>query len=357
MRDIPTVSSEEIKLSKSNESGQKTKAEKETDVERLISKYYDGDLHTHSVASSREDYGYAEGIYTEEEIAKYYQEVLELKILALSEHSTEPGQPHQADINDPVSRDLLEQTERIQRLNEKSEVKIAVLSSVETNIMFDQDGQPVLDLPDEVLAKLDLVIASRHSIENEKDIEAIKKSLLMAANHPQVDVIGHPDRYIQLGGRIKDGEIDCSPEKYWAAWDEILEAMAKNGKAFEINLNSPPADQLLEKAAAKGLIFTINFDAHDFDQYKEGDSSAKQAWAKGEADADQLEELATYKKDRLQSGPGGNAIIRLIRYLRKMERLGISPDQVLNSSRERLLNFLTEERGRDTANLKLLKEN
>ena len=279
-------------------------------------------------------------------------------MVAFAEHPTKPGQPHRVEKRDLQAQAFLEQIKRVEKINKKPETKIAILSSAEVNIHFDQAGEPILDLPDQVLSKLDIVTASRHGIDQEKDIEAIKKSLLMAAKHPLVDTIGHPDRYIRLEGGITDQGEPCDPEKYWEAWEEILEEMAKNNKAFEINLNekSRPADELLRRAAEKGLNFVLNFDAHDFDQYGKESTKTKQKWAKDEATEDDLAQLADYKKERLQAGPGLRAIRLLMNYLRKLEELGIGQSRIINSSRERLLEFLTEERGKQTDNLNNLKE-
>ncbi len=357
MREIPIVPPEEIEPDrlKTDEQFTPERQEQRDRITKKIFEHWRGDLHTHSVASSRESWGYAEGVYSEREIVKYYEK-LGLEFVAFAEHATKPGEPHQAEINDRVSQAFLEQIERIEGLNRESEVKVAALASAESNIMFDNQGKPVIDLPDKVLEKLDIVIASRHGIKDEKDINAIRESLLMAADNPHVDIIGHPDRYIRLEGGVMDKDKPCTPEKYWETWDEILEAIAKNGKAFEINLNNPPSDQLVARAAQKELKFVLNFDAHDFEQYGKSGTKAKQIWAKGEAKPADIDALASYKESRLQSGPGYKAIRRLMLYIKNLESLGVDKCGIVNSSRDRLLEFLTEERGKKTDNLELLKE-
>jgi len=330
---------------------------KKRELTQFIFEYWRGDAHTHSQESSR-NWGYAEGIYSEEEIMKYYQE-LGMEFVAFAEHASNPGRPEKLSADHEISRAFLNQIDRIEKLNQKGKFNIGAFSSTEANIFYDETGRPTIDLPKEVLQKLDLVVASRHAIDNEKDIKAIKESLLSAIHNPDVDVIGHPDRYIQLNQQVTDTDQPCSPEVYRQAWDEILYEMAKNGKAFEINFNNRPNDELLEIASQKGVKFMLNFDAHDFNQFKQGvleGYEAKQKWAKGEAADEDLEVLRQYKLDRLTSGPGVRAILRLVKYLKKLKQLGVTPNRIINSSRENMINFLTVGRGKSTENLNLLKD-
>ena len=179
----------------------------------------------------------------------------------------------------------------------------------------------------------------------------------MAANHPDVSVIGHPDRYTR-----KDKEKDSAYwGEYWAIWPDILEAMKKNKVAFEINFNSPPSRKLVEMAAKSGVKFFLSFDAHDFNQFKkekspltESGESAKRHWAKGQMSGPDEEALRNYKQDRLSEGPGFRALMKLTRQIRKLESLGVTPERVVNSSNENLLEFL-KQRGRSTKNLEYLR--
>lgn len=363
MREVPQVPLEEIQPTKKMEEqyaarDQEYRPEGRTELSKKILQYWRGDAHTHSAESSREGWGYAEGIYSEAEAMRYY-EGLGLEFVAFAEHTSKPGAPEQLAPDSPIAKSFLNQIERIGQLNRDSRfANIAGLSSAEANVMFDANGQSTIDLPPEVMQKLDMVIGSRHSIANEKDITAIKQSLMATINNPNIDAIGHPDRYIQLTQGVMDSDQPCSPEKYWQVWDEILEAMAKNGKAFEINFNNRPHDKLLELAAQKGVKFMINYDAHDFGQYRQGQpdaDNAKNQWAKGEATADELAILSKYKMDQLSGGPGVRAIAKLAHLVKKLEILGVTPDRIIDSSRDRMLRFLTEERGKSTENLEFLK--
>ncbi len=358
---MPSVEKEKIrpetKLSEQEKMKKRELREREDSLSQYISKWWQGDAHTHSKESTREGYGYPEGIYDIKEIMDYYKS-LNLKFVCFTEHASRPGSPEKQSADSQISQSLLKETEKIEKINRERGRNIAALSGVETSIFFDENGEPSLDLPDEVLQNLDLVIASRHTIAREKEPEAIKKSLLFAIKNPHTDAIGHPDRYT-----IKDGK---EPEKYWqeywAIWPEILEEMAKNNKAFEINLNSPPSEKIIEMAAGRGVKFLINYDAHDFNQYKEEKTEfaktgeeVKSKWAKEEASPEYLAILKEYKQERLSSGPGHMAIFKLVRWIKKLESLGVTPERVINSSRENLLNFLTKDRGKKTKNLDFLK--
>mgnify|MGYP001560139337 FL=1 len=334
---------------------EKNEAKKEN-ISEYILKWWKGDAHTHSKESTREDYGYAEGIYDIKEILDYYKKI-GLEFACFSEHASKPGAPSKQSAESPVSQSLLKEAGEITLINRERKGDVAGFSSVEANIIFDENGEPILDIPQEVLQKLDMVIASRHLISNEKEPWAIKKSLLAAVKNNSVDAIGHPDRYAR-----KDGE---QSQEYWneyyGMWGEVLEEMARQGKAFEINLNSPPDEKLLKMAIDAGLKFFINFDAHDFGQYKKDGAEivkkgeeAKGRWAKGEATDEDSDLLDEYKEHRLSGGPGARPILKLVRVIKKLEKAGMTPEKVINSSRGNLLKFLIEERGKSTENLEYL---
>ncbi len=357
---IPTVEGEEIdpqkKLSERSRTRSKERMLTEDSLSQFILRWWKGDAHSHSKESTREGFGYAEGIYDLREMLEYYKK-LGLDFVCFAEHASKPGAPERQSVDNEISQSILSEAKRISTLNKEPGGDIAALSGIEANIFFDKSGKPILDIPDEVLQKLDLVIASRHQIDKEKDPDAIKESLLFAINNPNIDVIGHPDRYTR-----EDKEKSTEYwEKYWGIWPEILQEMAKNNKAFEINLNNPPSKKLIEIAAQAGLKFFINYDAHDFNQYKKEKTDltitgeeAKKRWAEGKLSEHDYEILAKYKSERLSSGPGVKAILRLIKWIQRLNSYGVTPDRVINSSKDNLLSFLTKERGKDTENLNYL---
>ncbi|MBU2235834.1 hypothetical protein KKA01_02105 [Patescibacteria group bacterium] len=324
------------------------------ELTEYIFKWWQGDAHSHSTRSTREETGRFEGLYNIAEIMEYYEK-LGLRFVGFAEHTSDPGSPKRLSPKDPISQSLINEAEEIERINRGEQFEMVALASTEANIMFDKDGQPMLDVPDEVLAKLDLVVASRHAIENEKEPSAIKESLLAAIRNKHVDVIGHPDRYTR-----KDKEKSSEYwEEYWGIWQEILDEMVTRNKAFEINLSSQPSRKLLKMAAESEVKFCLNLDAHDFNQFKSGGMEVhgeKKKWAADEASDEDMEILDKYRIERMTSGPGVRIISRLVRYLKTLESLGVTPDRVINSSPEHLVNFLTETRGKSTSNLLFLKE-
>ncbi|MBI3957120.1 MAG: hypothetical protein HY340_04000 [Candidatus Kerfeldbacteria bacterium] len=397
-------------------------------LSREILQWWRGDTHAHSVSSTRPGFKYFEALHDAAEIGPYYQK-LGAEFVVLSEHSSNPKQPELLTPEHPISQSLLQQAEKAPERNKENR-EFAMLSGVESNIMFDAEGQPRIDVPNEVLEKLDLVIASRHKIEREHDLTAIRSSLLAAAEHPNVDTIGHMDRYIRmphnwdmfvanmpeiqafqserqaleqqkksvlpeeqerLRAKLKReyypiiekviGKVPMSEEderdpritewrklflemerRYWEVMDEVLDTMQRTNKAFEINFGAMPSPLLVRKAAAKGLPFLLTFDAHDLSQYKWQHTPEQKAaydsrnrWAKDEMTAEDEAILQQYKIDRLTAGPGVIPILRLVRQLRQLQKLGVTPDQVVNSSRQRMVHFLTETRGKSTRNLELLR--
>lgn len=391
-----------------------------------ILRWFKGDCHTHSWKSTR-NFGHIEGVYDIDEITAY-TENLGLKFVCLTEHSSNPASPQLQSPESIISTALLQEAADITAFNKKRGIGIFVLSGVEANVFFN-GAEPTLDLPAQVLDKLDLVIASRHQIDREKNLEAIEKSLLFAIKDPSIDVIGHPDRYIRIErswdllrarflgaekyhqemkelqnkqkapstqeekARIENdlqqrysfikktiGEIDLTEEdrentelmtfrreflaleeNYWQMWKRILPQMVSAGKAFEINLNNPPSPKLVEMAVGAGADFFVNFDAHDFGQYtweqtpliRKGEV-AKDKWAKGNLLPDDRETLKEYKQNRLSTGPGVLAVLRLARWIKNLEFFGVLPDRVINSSKEDLLKFLITKRHKRTENLEYL---
>ncbi|MBI4414966.1 MAG: hypothetical protein HY566_01865 [Candidatus Kerfeldbacteria bacterium] len=439
-RPIPTVEAENIdprkNIPEEHREAQDSRREREEDLTHLIHEWWRGDAHTHSTASSREGYDHVEGIYDINEIRSYYEK-LGLEFVAVTEHATNPNKPEVMDEDHPISKQLLAEADAITRANQESP-GIAAISGVEASILFDQEGNPTLDVPSEVANKLDLVVASRHNmnaghegVDYEHNLGAIRSSLLAAAEHPDVDVIGHMDRFIKmetnwdlfrknatpdvaafhaektaLEAKKKAAQTDAeraaiqeqletdyyrvirkvigkqeltaddladprlaawrsaylmTERTYWRNMEEVLDAMAANGKAMEINLSAQPSETLIGKAVARGIPFFLNFDAHDFNKYKwqhtelhKKGYKAKDAWAKGELTPEDEGVLRLYKMDRMSSGPGVRPLLHLVRTIRMLERLGVKPDRVVNSSKNRLTTFLTETRGKHTENLENL---
>jgi putative hydrolase len=127
-----------------------------------------------------------------------------------------------------------------------------LLTGIECDIL--PDGS--LDQEDELLDRLDVVVASAHS-ELRMPAPAFTERLLAAVTNPRVDVLGHCTNRL-LGGRA------VRPESAFDA-AAVFAACARSGTAVEIN-SSPdrldPPRRLLALARDAGTLFSIDSDAH-----------------------------------------------------------------------------------------------
>ena len=165
--------------------------------------------------------------------------------------------------------DLRVQLDEIAALNESLE-KFLVLSGVEVNV----DEKGGLDLPDKLLARLDVVVAAIHS-HFRLSRGKMTERLLQVVENPHVDVLAHPT------GR-KIGERPG----YEADWDLVFERAAASGTALEINANPVRLDlnsQLVRRALEVGCRVSIGSDAHrpeQFDLLSLGVITARRGWAR-----------------------------------------------------------------------------
>jgi DNA polymerase (family 10) len=129
-----------------------------------------------------------------------------------------------------------------------------------------------MDFSDEVLAKLDIVVASIHSGFRQSK-EQLTKRLVSAMKNPYVSVIAHPT------GRLI-GERD----PYDVDMDYILKMAQETGTALEINAHPLRLDlnDIYAKTAKElGIKFVISTDAHltsQFDYMFYGVAIAKRGW-------------------------------------------------------------------------------
>ena len=110
-----------------------------------------------------------------------------------------------------------------------------------------------MDYEDEILAELDIVIASPHISLRQEPAKATDR-LLCAIEHKYVNVIGHPT------GRIINGREGLAPD-----FARLFAAAAACGTAMEINASWPRLDLddvHTRAAAAAGVAIAINTDAH-----------------------------------------------------------------------------------------------
>ncbi|HEY0516087.1 MAG TPA: DNA polymerase/3'-5' exonuclease PolX [Solirubrobacteraceae bacterium] len=212
-----------------------------------------GDLHSHTIAS--------DGHYTIEEMGRAARE-LGYEYLAVTDHSASHG------FGDDVSPDQLErQIELVHEANESLE-GIELLAGSEVNIL--PDGS--LDYEDELLARLDWVVASVHTSFAMGE-QAMTERVIKAIEHPLVRTIGHPT------GRLIERRAP-----YAIDLDAIYEAAARTGTMLEINANPDRRDlpDLHARAAARaGVTLVIDSDAHRIETLQNmrwGIATARRAW-------------------------------------------------------------------------------
>ena len=143
---------------------------------------------------------------------------------------------------------LLAQLEEIGALNERL-APFRILTGMEVDIL--EDG--ALDLDDDLLARLDVVVASVHS-KLRMDRFPMTVRMLKAVESPHVDILGH------CTGRM----IGKRPESQFDA-QRVFAACAANGTAVELNCRPErldPPEPLIELAIAAGCHFSIDSDAH-----------------------------------------------------------------------------------------------
>jgi DNA polymerase (family X) len=163
---------------------------------------------------------------------------------------------------------LREQRQEIERLARQVKGKLHLLHGAEVEILA--DGR--LDYPDEVLAELDLVIASLHTTLRQ-DREKITRRLLRAIADPHVDMIGHPTGRL-LGSR---DPADLDMERVFAAAAEAGVVLEINAHPDRLDLNDAHA----RRAAELGCLLSIDTDAHHPDHYdlrRYGVGIARRAW-------------------------------------------------------------------------------
>ena len=152
-----------------------------------------------------------------------------------------------------------------------------------------------LDFGDEVLARLDLVVASVHT-SLRQDPEQITQRVLGALHNPYVDVIGHPSGRI-LGQRNESA----------ADLDAVIRTAAETGTALEVN--SHPSrldldDVHIRQAVDQGVPIAIDSDAHNpegLDVLFFGLATARRGWARASdvLNCKTLDQLRAWRQARM----------------------------------------------------------
>lgn len=210
-----------------------------------------GDLHDHT--------DWSDGVCTMEEMAKGAA-LRHREYLSISDHS-----PSRAVANGLSIERLREQIGRVKSVGKKFGVRLLASSEVDIR----PDGS--LDFPDEVLAELDIVVASIHSSFRASKEQQTER-LIRAIGSPFVNIIGHPT-----------GTLIEEREGYDFDREAVFRAAARTGTALEINSNPARLDlsaDLARKAREAGCTIAIDTDAHhieDMDNMLFGVATARKA--------------------------------------------------------------------------------
>ncbi len=212
-----------------------------------------GDLHVHSK--------WSDGTASIEEIAQAAQK-MGYEYIAICDHTKSLKIAHGLD----ESR-LMKQMEEIDRLNQRLK-GFQILKGSEVDILA--DGK--LDLPEKILARLDIVVGAIHS-GFKQDKAKMTERIVRALENPHLHILAHPSGRL-LGAR----------DPYELEIEELMEAARKYGKVLEINawferldLN----DIHCRKAKEMGIQMGIGTDAHRLDQMwmmSLGVSVARRGW-------------------------------------------------------------------------------
>ena len=219
-----------------------------------------GDLHVHS------NWGEPDG--EKDSIEALAKQAMELgyEYIGISDHTNDLKV--ERSLNE---KELLGQNEYIKNLNSKFKIrnsKFRILHGCEANIR--RDGS--IDVDDEVLEKLDYVIAGIHSIHKMEKNEMMAR-IGKAMRNPHVDIISHPT-----------GRIVGQRDEYQHDFDRMLQIAKETGTILEINSSSrlDLRDLHVRRAKNEGVKMIINTDAHQKGQMlfmEYGVAQARRGWS------------------------------------------------------------------------------
>ena len=212
-----------------------------------------GDVHMHTVET--------DGRNTIEEMAEAAK-AHGYKYMAITDHSK-----NLAFANGLDDKRAVEHIARIRAAGEKID-GITIFAGIEVDILVDGD----LDLSDDVLAQMDIVIASVHSVFNQEPAKMTER-LLKAIENPNTSLIGHPT-----------GRIQLRRDSYQFDMHAVLTAAAKSKVAMELNAYPDRLDLNdvhLRQAKQHGVKIVINTDSHHTShlaKIRYGVLQARRAW-------------------------------------------------------------------------------
>lgn len=212
-----------------------------------------GDLHTHTE--------WSDGANSIEEMVTAAAE-FGYDFHCVTDHAEGPGVFGDTGLDDETIR---EQMAAVADVRESADID--VYHGIEANI----DAEGVVTTDDDLLAELDLVVASPHAALGQG--EATER-IVRAVEHPEVDILGHPTG--RLINERQGLEID---------FQRVAEAAAEAGTALEVNANPARLDlhgEAVRAAVEAGAPVAIDTDAHsppEFENVRYGIHTARRGWA------------------------------------------------------------------------------
>jgi len=212
-----------------------------------------GDLHMHTK--------WSDGVYSTEEMIEAAR-TRGYKYVAITDHSKSLGVA--GGLSD---EDLMRHAEEIRALGAKYS-DIRILAGTEVDIR--QDG--TLDYSDELLSKLDFVVASVHS-GFKQDRATLTSRVVRAMQNPYVRVIGHPT-----------GRLIGDRDPYELDFDDVMTEAARTRTCLEVNSNFHRLDLSdihCRKARDMGVHVIISTDSHNYDDLLNlpyGVATAQRGW-------------------------------------------------------------------------------
>ncbi len=211
-----------------------------------------GDLHTHTEWSDGE-LPIADHVAAAAEFGHDY--------VAITDHATGPGMVGGLGLDDEELRTQLSEIREV-----ADDADVEVFAGVEANVSVEGE----ISVADDLLADLDVVVASPHAALDGDGTDR----LVAAAEHPSVDVIGHPTgRYLN---RRQGLEVDV---------ERLATVAAENETALEVNANPSRLDlsgSAVQTAVEAGATIAVDTDAHsaaNLSLQRYGLHTARRGWA------------------------------------------------------------------------------
>src|SRR5689334_17777636 len=205
---------------------------------------------------------YSDGRHTVLEMARA-AEALGMRYMTITDHSPTASYAHGLEVDR-----LRAQWDEIARVQEQ--VAVRLLRGTESDILADG----ALDYPDDVLERLDVIIASIHA-RHRMDADRMTERIVRAMRHPCFKIWGHAL-----------GRLVLSRPPIEAHVERILDAIAASSAAIEINgdphlLDLPPV--WIRAARERGIRFVISTDVHatgELRNVRYGVAMARRGWVR-----------------------------------------------------------------------------